>query len=341
MKSTKNKKPVQKSPARKKRKKRISKKLIFKNKLIAIIIAGSLTALSLILSIVILSPQSGAAQAELAAPAAQTPTSQMPVGQVPTQQTPAEQTPTARPPQQAPVQQTPVARPPVHVTPQPSQGKLVFVIDDAGNNLRELEPFLHFPGPLTIAVLPGLPDSAEASRRIRAAGKEVFLHQPMESLAGHNPGPGAIFSGMEESEIRSIVNRNLDELWPVAGMNNHEGSRVTMDQRIMEIILDICRERGIIFLDSRTTAETAAPAAARQLGIQIGERDVFLDNERDRDSIINSLNLGLTRARQNSSAIMIGHAYTRELASLLVELYPVLLDQGFGFSSVSGLMNGN
>ena len=354
MKSTTPKKPVQKPPVRKKRKKRISKKLILKNKLSAVIIAGSLTGASLIMSILILSLKPGEAPAALppAGPPArplalstEQPPSAMSAEQVPAASRPSPSAAVPGPRTQA--SQTITAAvfveqaPPVFIPDKPSQGQLVFVIDDAGNNLRELESFLNFPGPLTIAVLPGLPNSAEASRRIRAAGKEVLLHQPMESIAGHNPGPGAIFTGMEESEIRAIVNRNLDELWPVAGMNNHEGSRVTMDQRIMEIILDICRERGILFLDSRTTAETAAPAAARSLGIQIGERDVFLDNERNRDSITNSLNQGLGRARQNGSVVMIGHASTTELASLMAEFYPVWLDQGFSFSAVSDLMNGN
>ncbi|MDR1143679.1 MAG: divergent polysaccharide deacetylase family protein, partial [Spirochaetaceae bacterium] len=80
----------------------------------------------------------------------------------------------------------------VPVQPPNRKGILALVIDDAGNNLRELDPFLAFPGPLTIAVLPGLPNSAEAARRIRnTAGKELFLHQPMEPLNGQDPGPGA------------------------------------------------------------------------------------------------------------------------------------------------------
>jgi len=65
--------------------------------------------------------------------------------------------------------------------PAENRGTLVFVIDDAGNNLQELEPFLRIPFPLTIAVLPGLPHSAEAAKRIRAAGKEVILHWRTES----------------------------------------------------------------------------------------------------------------------------------------------------------------
>ncbi|MDR0465719.1 MAG: divergent polysaccharide deacetylase family protein, partial [Treponema sp.] len=134
------------------------------------------------------------------------------------------------------------------------KGALVFVIDDAGNNLRELDPFLNISGPLTIAVLPGLPYSVEAAKRIRAAGKEVILHQPMEALGAQNPGPGAIYSGMSRQEIREILSRNVEEVGPVTGINNHQGSLITMDREIMLVILDFCREHGIYFLDSRTTA---------------------------------------------------------------------------------------
>ena len=223
--------------------------------------------------------------------------------------------------------------------PEPgSRGALVFVIDDAGHNLRDLEPFLNFPGPITIAVLPGLPYSVEAARRVRAAGKELLLHQPMESLGGTDPGPGAVMAGMGSDEIREIINRNLDELWPVAGMNNHEGSRVTMDAQAMETILDISRERGILFLDSRTTAQSAAPQAARQLGITIGERDIFVDNSPERESMIYFINRGLLVAEQRGRAIMIGHVWSSELAPLLKEMYSDLTARGYYFSSVAEII---
>ena len=221
-----------------------------------------------------------------------------------------------------------------------SKGALVFVIDDAGHNLDSLDPFLEFPGPLTIAVLPGLPHSAEAARRVRSAGKELFLHQPMEAVGGSSPGPGAIRAGMDRDEIRAVINRNLDELWPVAGMNNHEGSRITMDEEAMHAVLELCRERDILFLDSRTIAETAAPQAARRLGMSIGERDIFVDNAQDRESMLFYINKGLLRAEEAGSAILIGHAFSSELAPLLAELYPDLKEQGFSFSSVAGIING-
>ena len=229
---------------------------------------------------------------------------------------------------------------PVSSTQRPSQntGILVFVIDDAGNNLNDLEPFLRIPGPLTIAVLPGLPYSAEAARRIRAAGKEVILHQPMEAIGAQNPGPSAIYSGMREDEIRSILARNIAEVGPVAGINNHQGSKISMDREIVEIILRFCIERGLFFLDSRTTAETVIPSLARRLGLKIAERDVFLDNEQDRDSMLRYISTGLTRAQRNGSAVMIGHVWSPALAPLLTEQFPVLTIQGYTLKTVSDII---
>ena len=267
---------------------------------------------------------------------------------------PAQKT-TAKPPAKEPQNRQPIKTPagmpvartpasvPVAAIPEPPpkpqyQGTLVFIIDDAGNNLQELEPFLRFPGPLTIAVLPGLPHSAEAARRIRAAGKEVFLHQPMEAMGGQAPGPGAIYAGMTAAEIVALLRQNVAEIGPIAGMNNHQGSKITTDQQAMETVLAFCRDQGIYFLDSRTTAETAVPAAARNLGIKIGERNIFIDNEQTRTSMNRYIESGLTLATQKGSAVMIGHTWSPELAPLLADLYQTLTAQGYTFAAASSLI---
>jgi polysaccharide deacetylase 2 family uncharacterized protein YibQ len=260
-----------------------------------------------------------------------------PAGTVPAVSEPL--SPPVRPEPAVPKALPPAA--PIEQPPKPApehRGTLVFVIDDAGNNLRELEPFLRFPGPLTIAVLPALPHSAEAARRIRAAGKEVFLHQPMEALGGQNPGPGAVYIGMSREEVRAVIERNLDEIGPAAGINNHQGSRITMDEGIMETVLALCRERGIVFLDSRTTADTAAPRTARRLGMTIGERDVFLDNEQEREAMIRSVSMGVEKASLKGSAVMIGHTWSPGLAALLTELYPDLTGRGYSLTTASRLI---
>jgi len=236
----------------------------------------------------------------------------------------------------SPAKTTPASAPPQR--PVENLGTLVFMIDDAGNNLRELDPFLRIQGPLTIAVLPGLPNSAEAARRIRAAGKEVFLHQPMEALGAQNPGPGAIYSGMSSEEIRAILKRNIAEVGPVTGINNHQGSKITMDREAMKTILAFCAENKLLFLDSRTTADTVAPDVARQLGMKIGERNIFLDNEQDKASMLRYIEGGQTRAQKNGSAVMIGHTWSPELAPLLAEQIPVLTKQGYSIKTASEII---
>jgi polysaccharide deacetylase 2 family uncharacterized protein YibQ len=235
----------------------------------------------------------------------------------------------AVPPGTAPVQ------PP---RPPNRRGILALVIDDAGNNLRELDPFLAFPGPLTIAVLPGLPNSVEAARRIRNAGKELFLHQPMEPLNGQDPGPGAIKTGMSPGEVKEILVKNLNEVGPVMGFNNHEGSRATMDPLIMKPLLEVSRDSNLCFLDSRTIADTAGPRTARELGIAIAQRDFFLDNEQDRESILAVIEAARKRAEQNGSAVLIGHTWSPRLAAVLTEAYPRLLKEGYTFTTISGLL---
>ena len=217
-------------------------------------------------------------------------------------------------------------------------GTLVFVIDDGGNNLRELDPFLNIPFPLTIAVLPGLPNSAEAARRVRAAGKDVFLHQPMEAVGGQYPGPGAIYSGMSALEIREILSRNVAEVGPVTGINNHQGSLITKDREAVKIILDFCSEHGLLFLDSRTIAESVVPDVARQIGIKIAERNIFIDNEQDKSAMIRYIESGLARAQREGSSVMIGHVWSPDLAPLLSEKLPLYTEQGYTVRTVSDIL---
>lgn len=221
---------------------------------------------------------------------------------------------------------------------RPKRGRLIFVIDDAGHNLRQLEPFLAFPGPITIAVLPGLPYSEEAARLVRRAGKELILHQPMEAMNGLDPGPKAVYRSMAEDEIRSTIRENLRELGGAVGMNNHMGSAATQDPRFMGIVLDEARRAGIFFLDSVTIGDTVVRTVASLMDFTAWERSVFLDNSPDRESILRQIDEGLRIADKRGYAVMIGHVWSAELAQTLTELYPGLVAQGYSLSTISRFM---
>ncbi|AEE17249.1 divergent polysaccharide deacetylase family protein [Treponema brennaborense] len=233
--------------------------------------------------------------------------------------------------------------PPVHpefdlIPTAAPRAVLVFIFDDGGQNLDQLQPFLNLPFPVSIAVMPELVHSVESAKRVRAAGKELLLHQPMQAKnLAVNPGPGAIHPDMDRDAVRKLLHSNLQKIGPVAGMNNHEGSLITESVTQMDAVLDVCAAEGIFFLDSRTTADTQVPAVAAARGMKIWERDIFLDNTPDRRDILDQLYRGAAIANKKGYAVMIGHVWSPQLASILNELYPLLKKKGYTFSGIRGL----
>ena len=215
---------------------------------------------------------------------------------------------------------------------------LVFVFDDAGLNPANVKRYTALPFPVTIAVLPKLSHSRECADITRTSGNEVILHQPMQAVnIKVNPGPGAILPEMSTFEIASVLKENLSEIGPVKGLNNHEGSLITQDVIKIGTVLDVADEVGIFFLDSRTTAETKAPQAALERGMQIYERDVFIDDVITRRVMLSEICRGINIANKKGAAIMIGHVDKSVgiLPALLADLYPHLVKNGYRFSTVS------
>ena len=242
-------------------------------------------------------------------------------------------TPPAPEPQPLPEAAPPTAAPP----PQAAGARLAVVIDDAGNNLQELRPFLEFPAPLTFAVLPQLQHSARAAKLARSHGHEVILHLPMAAVSGLYPGPGTITAELSDGEIRSLLERNFDSITGAAGTNNRMGSAGTSDPRIMNAVMAYLAESGKFFVDSRTTPTSVAAPYAAKYGVPFMQRDVFLDHDRDPAAIRAALRKGLAVAREHGHAVLIGHASVTAVAEALFEVYPHLEGRGYELVPLSAL----
>ena len=171
--------------------------------------------------------------------------------------------------------------------------------------------------PLTVAVLPNLPHSTEAARRVLAAGKDLILHCPMEPEGGANPGPGAIYTGQSPEKIAELLAADFASVPGALGMNNHMGSKATADDAVMTAVLGYLKSHGKLYLDSRTTAGTAAPRIAQTLGMSILQRDVFIDDETDEGAITDSFDKGIAEASARGTAVAIGHVQNRGVVDIL------------------------
>lgn len=231
--------------------------------------------------------------------------------------------------------------------PQAKAGaRICFVIDDAGSSAANVKRYTSLPFPITIAVLPKLAQSAECAQAVRSSGKELILHQPMQAHdypdgRTPNPGPGAILPDMDSFEVARTIKANLDSLGGgVKGFNNHEGSLITENYVKMSAVVEVAMERGIYFLDSRTTSSSAVPQVALERDVSyLARLAPFLDNEVNRASMLEMLYKGLEVANKNGYAVMIGHVdkSVNVLPQLLSDIYPYLVQAGYRITVPSKL----
>jgi hypothetical protein len=207
------------------------------------------------------------------------------------------------------------------VRPQPT-ADLAIVLDDAGNSLAAVKELEDLPEAVAVAVLPNAPQSREVVRELHRQGREVLLHMPMEPLPGNGPGPGdgAVLVGQTPAEVAARLERALEIVSTARGINNHMGSRATADLSTMNAVMSFLRGKGLYFLDSRTTPDTVAERAAREAGVPVLRREVFLDNVDEPDDVRRRLNEAVSRASADGSAVAIGHVHPVTVTVLAAEL---------------------
>lgn len=187
--------------------------------------------------------------------------------------------------------------------------RVAIVIDDLGNNMSGTEEIMNAPIPLTVAVMPFLPTTKRDAEWAHRVGHDVLVHLPMEPLKGRKNGlgPGAITTDLTDDEIRKRVEKAIDEVPFAIGINNHMGSKATADARVMRIVLEVCKKRGLFFLDSKTNYRSIAPRVAAEVGVPIVQNEVFLDDVVSTAHITKQLQLIHKRALENNQCIAIGH----------------------------------
>ncbi|TRY27468.1 divergent polysaccharide deacetylase family protein [Brevibacillus sp. LEMMJ03] len=220
--------------------------------------------------------------------------------------------------------------------------KVAVVIDDFGNNMAGTDDILNLPVPLTVAVMPFLPSTKRDAEQAHQKGHDVFVHLPMEPVKGKRSwlGPGAITTDLSDEEIRDRVRKAIDDVPHAIGLNNHMGSKATADERVMRAVLGVCKERGLIYLDSRTTPRSTASRIARELGVPFLENELFLDDVYTVSHITRQMETLCRRMKDHPVCIAIGHVGPpgKKTASVLRQYIPRIQKEAT-LVTVSTLLN--
>ena len=221
----------------------------------------------------------------------------------------------------------------------PMRGVIGLIIDDFGyRNDHVSNGFLNLSGKLTYAIIPGHEYSQMFSKKAYDAGYEIIVHMPMENIGKtYGEEEYVLMSYFQDDEIKDRISSAFDQLPESIGLNNHQGSRVTADSRVMTLLAGVIKEKKKFFIDSRTTSNSLAETTMRKYNVQTNKRDIFLDNELD-EEIINTQLLKLAElSEEKGIAIGIGHVKPQTLSVLEREI-PVLQKKGFRFEFVSRLV---
>ncbi len=221
--------------------------------------------------------------------------------------------------------------PPVIRRPESQAGRpprVAIIIDDMGYDLAMGRRLTRLDPAITFSFLPFSPFKQKIMNAALQAGHEIMLHLPMEpkEYPRVKPGPGALLAEMSPDELITQLERDLDDVGHVKGVNNHMGSRLTALDAKMRQIFSILKKRGLFFIDSRTTADTVCRPSANLLHLPFAQRDIFIDHADDRIFIRNQLKQLVKRAKKQGYAIGIAHPHPKTV-EVLEEMLPEIETQ--------------
>lgn len=228
-----------------------------------------------------------------------------------------------------------------HARPRPAaSGSLAIIIDDMGKGTQEARSLIDIGVPVTFSIIPGLPKARQVAQEAQRRGIEVMIHLPMEpkGYPERRLEENGLLLSQGNEEISARMNGYFREVPQAVGANNHMGSAFTENREKMAVVLGILKEKGLFFVDSKTSAISAGESMARELGVRTASRAVFLDNIQDVGYISKQLRQAAAIARKRGSAIAICHPHPATIQALSLGL-PKLRDEGITFVLASSLVH--
>lgn len=200
------------------------------------------------------------------------------------------------------------------------KAKIALLIDDFGylNDNKLLDTFFKdLPIPFTASIIPGTQFAEEIAKIAHREKKQVIVHMPMQPEGNfNNQYKWIILNGMPPNQIKRKVEKAIESVPYAEGLNNHMGSLVTTKKELIEPVLEGLKDRGMFFVDSKTSSHSIAYSLARDLGLRATFNCVFLDNEKSEKYIENQFEKLVLQAFQRGWALGLGHSNMKTASAL-------------------------
>jgi polysaccharide deacetylase 2 family uncharacterized protein YibQ len=213
--------------------------------------------------------------------------------------------------------------------------RVAIIVDDLGYDFKMAQQFLAMDTNWTFSILPHSPFGKKIAAAADRKNIETMLHLPMEpeEYPQVDPGPGTLLMNMGPDRLLDELEKDLNFIPGIKGVNNHMGSKMTSNSTKLYQIFSNLKKRNLYFIDSRTTSKTLGKPSARLFQLPFAQRDVFLDHVPEAAFIRKQIRLLIETAKRQGQAVGIVHPHKTTITVLQEEISDIQAQTEIVFAS--------
>lgn len=186
-----------------------------------------------------------------------------------------------------------------------SKPKLMIIMDDLAT-LKEVKKLKNLPIHLVPSIFPKTKAHPNTPKMAKMF-KSIMIHMPMEAVSFGKPNENTLMIKDNYDRLKKKIDNSLKDFSNVRAINNHTGSKFTSTYQPFYNSIKILKNRGIVFIDSKTTTKSKYIKISKELNQKIFQREIFLDNIPKVSYIKNQLKKAVKIAKAKGFAIAICH----------------------------------
>ena len=218
--------------------------------------------------------------------------------------------------------------------------RIAILLQDLGLSQEQTNAAIQqLPGSVTLGFTPYARRLEQWIGLSRAAGHEVLLQLPMEpfDFPTSDPGPHTLLTSAGPDENLERLEFLLSRFTGYVGVYNRMGDRFTSSVESLMPILQSIHDRGLLFVDARTSGASVAGRLANELGLPHALNNREIDQVASRVEIDAKLIDLENIARQQGQALGIARPYPVTIERL-AQWAKSLEEKGIDLAPVSALI---
>ncbi|MBD8556832.1 divergent polysaccharide deacetylase family protein [Rhizobium sp. CFBP 8762] len=174
----------------------------------------------------------------------------------------------------------------------------------------------------------------------RRKGHEILLQVPMEPFdyPANNPGNNTLRAASDTKKNLLMLQKSMARLTNYTGIVNFLGGAFLSDATMLEPVMREIADRGLLFLDDATSAQSLSGTLATTIDAPHAFADMVLDEKVETSAVLKKLDELERVARRNGSAIGMASAFDVSVAAI-TQWVEEAQGRGIEIVGVSALVN--